>query len=389
MAPKITLFSLFFCFTAVAQVSPTLVTNLSDGNQYDGMSDMAFYNNTMYISNSDAGNIIRVDVSSPNAVPELFIDELSLPTGMAVVGNDLYFLQAANTFFAPNSGTLSKVSLVTPGATPVLVASNLRYPTELEISNTNAYIVESVLDGSFDLDHTELALVNFSGTPTKTILYNNFYSLDDLELNGNDLYLLEWKESTDATSILKLDITNSTPGTPVLFYEDSEGYYPYKMEINDNKLYFNRDDDTDATVYALDLSMINPVAVAVASPFEFQGDGVYVGEMIVNADILYDFASAEELTTTNYLLFEADLTALGIDSPRLPEPAMYPNPCTDLLTIDRLKSQIAYSLFNASSGKKIAANWTSMAGTIDISALSSGVYFLSLEGFKTVKIIKR
>lgn len=386
MKLKTTLFSLFLAASATAQVTPTLLNELSG---YEGLADMVWYNNAVYISNPEEGHILKVSTTTADAAEEIWISGLSFPTGLAVVGSDLYFLEGANGTMTPNSGRLRKISLSNP-ISPVDIIGGLSFPLELEVSGTKAYVVEGYIDGSFDLDHTEVSLVDFTATPAKTVLNDDFYSLDDIELHGTDLYLLEWngEEEIGATTIQKLNVAAGTPGTPTLVYED-EGLFPYKMEIYGDMMYLNMDGDVSPAVFGLDLTDATPELTQVAVPFEVEGEGVYIEEIFVTTgNMMYTLGSYFDGEEDHYGLFRADLSSMGVSDPALRTISVYPNPVTDALTVDGLQASVPYAIHDA-FGRKVAAAQVGISGSIDATALSAGTYILIVEGCKPVKLLKK
>ncbi len=70
---------------------------------------------------------------------------------------------------------------------------------------------------------------------------------------------------------------------------------------------------------------------------------------------------------------------------------MYPNPAKELLTIS-LNNDANYSLMNLNGQVFKTGNITHKENTIDVSNLSSGLYFLKVktdEGVATKKLIKQ
>ncbi len=385
MIRKFTITSLLFSVAAMAQVTPTLLNDLSDGNTYYGFTDLAVHNNTAYISNSDAGMIFKVSLSTPNATPEMVVSNVSFPTGLAVSGSNLYYFEGADAVFSADSGKLWRLDLSNPAAAPVNVMSNLSFPTEIEISGNMIYAAENVLvDG--DLDHGQVTLINLSGTPTKTVLYDQLYSLDDMEIDGNNLYLLEWDDVTDQTTILKLDVSTGLPATPTMFYEDPAGYYPLRIEIANGKLFFNMDSGVSPHILMLDLNSGAPVAEEAVGPFEFNGQGVYLEEMVVTADNnLYAFGSTFDGTDSNYLLYTANVSSLGAKRHSASALGVYPNPCTSEINLKGI-AQSAFSVYDL-TGKQLLSGTTD--GAINVSALQNGVYVLNVDGFQAVKFVKQ
>lgn len=174
MKTKITLLA-FIASTmaAFAQVTPVLYHNdLDNNNTIESIEDIALYNNEMYISLPEAGKIVKINLATPNASMADVVTGLTFPSALAVVGNELYFVQTANAAMQPNTGKLCKISLTVPNPTVTTIHSTLQYPIELAMNGTTAYIGETYLSGpinNFDVDHMELSVVVGN---TKTVLFN-------------------------------------------------------------------------------------------------------------------------------------------------------------------------------------------------------------------------
>ncbi|MES2863171.1 MAG: T9SS type A sorting domain-containing protein [Bacteroidota bacterium] len=392
MKTKITLFLALLTSTicSYAQVSATLQhNNLANGAQYDGEGDMAFYNNEMYFTIPSAGKIVKVNLAVTNSLAVDVVTGLSNPTGLSFVGNELYFLQLANAGLAPSTGKLSKIDATLPTPTVSDLFTGLMYPVEIETNGTNVYLTEAYLDGMGDLDHMEITLINLAGAPTKTVLYNNFYSLDDFEFKDNFLYLIEWPGGALSTKIYKLDVTSGTPSTPTLFYTDAVNDAPYNGIIKGNYLYLNHD-GTPGKITRLDLTLPTPSPELVVTGFTFGPNNAYVNEMDFDSgNTIYALGDYFDGVNITYLLYKADLSTLGIEdnSFNSKQIAISPNPTSDYLEVSNLEIETNYTIYGV-DGKLALSGKTISGERINISKLNTGIYLLSLKDGNTFKFIK-
>ena len=392
MKTKITLFLVFLTSTicGFAQVSATLQHNdLANGAQYDGESDMAFYNNEMYFSIPSAGKIVKVSLATTNALAVDVVTGLTNPTGLSFVGNELYFLQLANVGLAPSTGKLSKIDATLPTPPVSDLLTGLMYPVEIETNGTNVYVSEAYLDGMGDLDHMEISFINLAGAPTKTVLHTNFYSIDDIELKDNFLYIIEWPGGALSTKIHKLDITTGLPIAPTLFYTDVVNDAPYNGIIKGNYLYLNHD-GTPGKITRLDLTLPTPSPELVVNGFTFGPNNAYVNEMDFDSgNTIYAFGDYYDGTNITYLLYKADLSTLGINDNSFEgkQIKIYPNPTADYLEISNLKTNTNYSVYSV-DGKLALTGKTISGEKINISKLNAGIYFLNLKDGNNFKFIK-
>lgn len=386
MKLRITLLSLFaFSFGATAQVTPELQHNNLDYDfLYEYIFDIEVHNNYAYYSLPVDGLIVKINLAAPNQPPINVVSGLTSPTGLAFVGDDLYFLQATNGSFEDNAGKLCKVTVTDLIPTVTILHSTLQYPMELEMNGTTAYISEEYHVGD-EVEHMELSVV-VDGT--KTVLYDGFEYLDDIEFYNNKLYLLNWTSDINFSTIKTLDVTTNTPGTPQSFWSDATEIFPYKMEIGGNKLYLNMD-ASPASLMSLDL--LNPTAPLelVADEFTFNGNTAYINEMIVTeGNVLYALADsyvpAED--ADNLLMYKVDLNLLGSSSF---EPAtalsVYPNPATGSISISNYDAGRGFEVYSL-EGKQVMKG--AYNGTISLDTVASGMYIVKLDNGKAIKVQK-
>ncbi len=393
MKLKITLITVLFLnfFCGQAQVTPTLIhNNLGGGAQFGDGMDMEIYNNEIYISVTSAGKIVKVSLSASNSPVIDVVTGLNYPTGLKVVGNELYFLQRNNAVLAPGTGKLSKINLAVSNSSVVDLFSGLMYPVEIDANGTNVYVSEAFVDVNQDLINMQISLINLSGTATKTVLNNQFYSVDDFEFKDNSLNVIEWSgnEVVGSTKIWKLDVTNGTPGTPAVFYTDTPGDSFYKGEIYNNFIYLNND-NSQSNVKRVDLNSVTPTTSVAVTGFDFNGNTPDVGEMIADGNNnLYFFADYYNGTTSTYLLYKANLSTLATENfEKSPKVVLHPNPASDFISFSNLESSSEYQIVGI-DGKVAKKGNLNADEKINISHFTTGVYTVRL-GNKSYKFIKQ
>lgn len=391
MRTKITLFALIAStFCAFAQVPPVLFNNNLDNNNTLGeIEDIEYYNNELYYSVPEDGKIVKVSLTSPNAPVVNVLIGLNFPSALKVVGNELYFLQTANAAMQPNTGKLCKINLTVPNPTVTTLYSTLQYPIELEMNGSTAYVGETYITGpvnNFEVDHMELSVV--IGT-TKTVLYNNYDYIDDLAYDNNSLYILNYNETTDATSVGKLNVTNNTPGTPQLFWTDQNNFYPYNIVIKDSWMYLNADTAGSAI---LRVPMQNPVGSyeILSSNFTFNANPAYANEMIITpTNQMYVLGESYDNVNDveNFVLYTIDLNVLSIlDFAEQNNISLYPNPAVASFRITNYEAGSTYSIY-ALDGKLVKQG--TYNGSIDIQNLSAGIYSVKLSNGQSIKLQKQ
>ncbi len=393
MKLKITLIAVLFLnfFCGHAQVTPTLVhNNLGGGAQFSDGMDMEIYNNEIYISVTSAGKIVKVSLAAPNSPVVDVVTGLTYPTGLKVVGNELYFLQRNNALEAPSSGKLSKINLAVSNSSVVDLYSGLMYPVEVDVNGTNVYVSEAFIDSNQDLINMQISLINLSGAPIKTILNNQFYSVDDIEFKDNALYIIEWSgvEAAGSTRLLKLDVTSGTAGTPIEYYVDTPGKAFYNGEIYNNYLYLNTD-TSQGVVDRMDLTSAIQIPSVAFTGFDFNGNTPYIGEMIADGNNnLFAFGESGSPGSVTYLLYKVNLNSLATqDFEKSTKITLHPNPTSDFISFSNLEDSSKYQIISI-DGKVVKEGNVDTDEKINISRFTTGVYTARL-GDKSFKFIKQ
>jgi hypothetical protein len=153
---------------------------------------MAFYNNELYFVLQNAGKIVKSNPSTVNAPLVDVLTGLVFPRALRFIGSELFYIEAANSNGDPNTGKLSKINVSQSNPTPTAIATTLNLPLQMEV-NANAtkfYISEVTTNPDGTFEHTDLSVIDISGgTPAKTVLYNQYFNIEDIALKGNTLYV--------------------------------------------------------------------------------------------------------------------------------------------------------------------------------------------------------
>ncbi|RZM05261.1 MAG: T9SS type A sorting domain-containing protein [Pedobacter sp.] len=370
-------------------MAPVLLHNDLDNNFDIGeIQYMEIYNNNAYLSLPDEGKIVRVSLLEDNAPMVDVVTGLSLPTGLQIVGNELYFLQEANDALQFNTGKLCKIDVTQTSPAVTVLHSTLQFPQRLKMNGTTAYIIEAhpvLVNGNFQVEHMELSVVVGS---TKTVLHNNFEYVDDIDYYNNKIYLINWNSNISLSNIQTVDVSTNTPNTPQVFWTDTTGFSPYNLTISGAKMYLNTD-SVPAVIRQLD--MLNPSAtlVTVASPFGFNGNTAYVNDMVMApGNILYAMGRSyvSSQNATNYLLYKADLSSLGSDQFELSKGIIaFPNPATDSFSIEGYEAEKDFAIYSL-DGKEVMRG--RYPGSINVATFSAGIYLVKLDNGGTVKLQK-
>lgn len=149
----------------------------------DFPAGLAIKDNFLYFAenvfdNSDTGFISKIDLNESSPVKTIVSSETSDPNGIGIIGNDLYFSEWA-------SGNIFKIDLTNSSAPPVVVVSGLSNPTEIIVSGNNLLVSE--------FSNNKVLNVDVSSSPAiVTDIVTDIISPTGLFLSGEDLYISEF-----------------------------------------------------------------------------------------------------------------------------------------------------------------------------------------------------
>lgn len=394
MKRTFTLFIIFIAFSIKAQISPVLV-NENIANYEIFPQAIAFYNGEIYMPDLDNDRIIKTSASITNAPIVTVLSNVKFPTGIKIVGNELYFLQGITTINPTNNtGKLSKINLSIVNPTVIDVVSGLNIPIVLEGNSTEMFITEMIGNftsndfDDFNFQSTTVSKINLTGTPVKTVLFENREYIDDMKLNGSDIYWSEYFESTDENIIFKYITTNATP--TVTQFHNLVNDYAIRMAISNNKLYFPTDTGNDY-IKAIDLTQ-SPITIStISTQFFYNSVNTNPSAMVINGNEMIVSSSYFNNNVEKELLYKLDLSTLSTSEFLNNQISItyYPNPASDLINFEiELLGIKIYDLTGrlVFESEKASKNY-------DISNLNPGNYIVNGKTFENknlkFKLIKK
>jgi len=244
---------------------------------------------------------------------------------------------------------------------------------EISVKNNNIHLVGEY-DNSFTLGNTTLltsgyrdifvAKFDLEGNAVwaKKAGGSNFDDSQSVTVDNDDnVYISGFYRSGD------MSIGNTVFENSVT---DAVNTFCAKFDSNGNFIWYKKPQATDARIYALNTDEDNNLFVS----------GTY------NSSIIFDDTTLSTDDEVNYSFLaklpESNLNVPGFDKTGL---TIYPNPTKGILYISNELINHNYSVLDISG--KIIIHGNTNNNIIDVSMLSSGMYFITIDG-KTAKFIK-
>ncbi len=215
----------------------------------------------LFISNRGAGNIVKIDLTTPNAPFEVITGGYNIPIGIAAQGNIVYFSDNNNggsiysfdstettplittvvtniggvsqemtivgndLFFTPNN-SVRKLDISTPGAPVEILYLNGLETSSLDIAGSTLYF------GDFNTD-SRLFSIDLSLPNAPNVLVGNYGAgiINSILADGDDLYIADG--GLDTISIL--DITQTPP--PATLFESNTNLGLAMSRYNDDLIF--------------------------------------------------------------------------------------------------------------------------------------------------------
>ncbi len=131
-----------------------------------------------YTDSSENGSVSRINLLETNPLIEVLITEQGQPNGIGIIGNDLYFSDWP-------SGNISKIDITSSIPTATIIVSGLLNPTEIIVNGSNLLVSE--------FSNNKVLNVDVSSSPAVvTDIATNIISPTGLFLNGDALYISEF-----------------------------------------------------------------------------------------------------------------------------------------------------------------------------------------------------
>lgn len=293
---------------------------------------LVYYKDYLYISElgndyvSKNDKISRLNIKEANTQLETFVDSLTLPNGMKIIDDFLYFSSSLE-----KKGAVYKVDLKKSNPRPEKFVGNLDYPTGLELYLGELYIIES----GFDKKISKIDLNDISSGVKDVMTKDKHFS--NL---GSNFHM------------------NSRP----VFIQD---------HIYFSSAYNN-------SVYKFNLTKTN------AKP-EYVTGSYYLGRP---SDLL--FINKELYISHDSGIIKYNLSStLNVNEFSLNELTLYPNPTANILNFKGLKEDTAITVYN-SIGQQVAQQKLAFNESLNVAHLAKGIYFLKFANINgLVKFVKQ
>jgi DNA-binding beta-propeller fold protein YncE len=307
--------------------------------------------NDLYISASDGGGILKVDISAPTPTAANLVVSLGNPRYMELNANDLY---------ASTANGIYKIDISATSPTASLVVNGLSNPYGLALKGNDLYIAEAAGNKISKIDIT-------SATPTPVDVVTGLNAPYGLTFNGDDLYIAEF----NGNKISKIDVASTTPSL-VDVVTGLNG--PMGLALSGNDLYI-AEFNFGSKVSKIDITTTSTATDVVtglkgASGVVINGNDLYIAEFLNNR------------------ISKLNLSTLSITDNSFNQSLnISPNPSSNFIQILGLTKRENYLIYNT-LGLKINNGSISENEKIDIQIFSNGIYFIKFENGFTLKFIK-
>lgn len=321
-----------------------------------GPQDIVVDGNTLYIAESNASRIVKVDLSVPDPEPEVVISGIPQVYGLALKGTELYYSQLNG------ENRISKIDLSQPNPTPTVLLENFGSAHDLLFYGNDLYIAQ------FN-QHKIVKLKTSVLNPSVEEVVDGITSPIAMELVGDDLYVATWVQN----KVLKIDLSSSHP----IAVEVIRGLsLPVGLVHRRNELYIAEAGQRigEDRISKIDINSPNPRRETVV-------DGLYnpTKGLEIYEDVLY---IAEDFKISSF-----GLPLLSVAHFKDNAISISPNPTPESVTISGLKRPVNYSIHGI-SGARIGGGRVANNERIPLQNLSAGTYILKMENGTVRKIIK-
>ncbi len=341
---------LFFVSLCIHSQATDFITGLNNPR------DLLLDDNILYISESNAGRIRKVDVLNPNPVPEIVVSGIPNTGGLALHGTELYFSQLNG------ENRISKIDLSDPNPTPTVVLENFISAMDLVFYGDELYIAQFGYDRIVKIDPS-------IPNPPIVEIITGYETPFALEVVGDVLYVAAYGEN----KVSKIDLTNPNPiaidvignlSLPIGLVH--RGYELYIAEAGQS---IGND-----RISKINMTSSNPIRTTVVGGLYNPTQG-----LVIYDDVLY--------IAENYKITSFGLPPLAITDFERVDVSLYPNPTSDFVVITGITGSVNYTLYSL-LGAVLAKGTVAANEKINVQYLTNGTYFLVLEDGTVLKILK-
>ncbi|MBO3097083.1 T9SS type A sorting domain-containing protein [Gelidibacter pelagius] len=342
----------FICSASFGQITE-LVTGMTDPGRMILSSTYLYY--------TDDDSVYRLDITVPNAVPELLASGLGNPNGVALNIETLYIAE----FDAYQISTLE----LTSGNFEVARFATSNKPNFLHWHGSSLYVSSNTSTSRYVARFDDPA-TSTSGTLLAAIAApsTTFIPFGIAVYNDRTLYI-----ANAGTNSIDVIDPSTKDITPELFLSGFEK--PLGIRIYKNILYIAENDG--GTISAIDLTSANPTRIEISSSINDPID-IEVNDMGVF--IMQENPNRIILIKNTLGLNEFETTALTV----------HPNPSSDYLNMGQISNTTEFIIYD-SLGQMVKKGLVEphTNSKIRIKDLTSGIYFLHLKNNTPIKFVKK
>lgn len=266
----------------------------------------------------------------------------------------------------------------------------------LDIWNEQIYILER--------KSQLITRVNFDGTGLDTLVSSYLVNPSSIYLDtgngkiywGNPNSVFINRSNLDGSSVEHFNLPNGLI-TKV---------YSFTIHSDNQKAFWTDNVNNKVFGYDIPSGQIDFVIALPHKPYDIKilGDRIYWTDH--NVDTNYSFLKSADMNGSNIdtvdilrisgvpssFVFGDDIQPTSIKTPTVNELKVFPNPVSDIISIEGYTGQLNVLIYNQLGEAVLSTNLTEVNGSINISHLPSGIYFLRTidkkHRYKTQKVIK-
>lgn len=313
----------------------------------------------LYYSNA-AGDIRKIDLTATNPVATTFA--ISNPQGyydFALTGDTLHVITSNGKIVVEKIANFPQSGSIV--ATVDVVSDHSMAVTQNSLGVVNYYVAST--DG--------IDMLDFANSPTavpQSILTGLSFPISDLEVHNGYLYF------SYSTLIGKIDLANLS--TPYETVYDGAGSAPTGMAFIGDDLYFS--DSNNGRVLKANINQTLPVMPT--DTFTIGGDAFGLGSY--NGDIYCCSTFGNKIVR-----IDPGFTSTNVIKEAITW-SIYPNPTQESIQFDGLETTQSYQIVDA-MGRIIKQGLVQPDDMISVKALSSGMYYISLDNGDVQQFIKQ
>lgn len=377
MKTKLLLLLLTFGFfnTYAQQEAVDYVSNLEEP------SALLAQGTTLYVQGPKM--LYQVNTAATNPTPTVIYNAPTdfYMTNMTISGNMMYISQehyseTADVFFGSR---IIALDLTNPSAVSTLVYTSTQYVSALTVNGSFIYFSSETDPDGEDNFTVQIHRINATvPNPVATVLVSNLtsdYEVNDMAFYSNNLLISVGGVGT----VFGIDITDSPIAVTAYF-----------NNLNFNKgLFIN-----DSRIFLTEGNLVGTKLLNTSNPL------VYVAKNTTYQDNLgitfnANFRDTVLIGDTLYMTLLNQGKVVMIQDPSLSTEEITAHPSVvsiynskTSLTVNGLKNAQTATVYNISGQRMVVATLSKDETTIDISALSNGVYILKLDNQKVFKFVK-